>query len=50
MRGVLKGSIKHHPALTAEAVRFSEMDFCKARMATAEGEEAVLFTYTLAKL
>jgi len=50
VRGVLKGSIKHHPALTAEAVRFSEMDFCKARIATAEGEEAVLFTYTLAKL
>jgi hypothetical protein len=51
VRGVLKGSsIKHHPALMAEAVRFSEMDFCKARAATAEGKEAVLFTYTLAKL
>ena len=50
VRGVLKGISKHHPALMAEAVRFSEMDFCKARAATAEGEEAVLFTYTLAKL
>jgi hypothetical protein len=50
VRGVLKGSSKHHPALTAEAVRFSEMDFCKACAATAEGAEAVFFTYTLAKL
>jgi hypothetical protein len=26
VRGVQKGSSKHHPALTSEAVRFSEID------------------------
>jgi hypothetical protein len=44
VRGVLKGISMHHPALMAEAVRSSEMDFRKARAATAEGDEAVLFT------
>jgi hypothetical protein len=46
VRAVYKGTSKHHPALKSSSTRFSKMDFEKVR----GGEEAVLYTWTLAKL
>jgi hypothetical protein len=50
VRDVYKGLSRHHPALKAKVMaRFSEMDFSKARAATAADDTLVLYTHTVQK-
>jgi hypothetical protein len=51
VRDMLKGLSRHHPALKAKVMaRFSEMDFSKARAATAADDTLVLYTHTVARI